>query len=332
MGQQHINVGTTANDGTGDQLRTAFMTIEANFTEVYGRLPSLSLHGIVAADGVTGLYRVATIADISFAGQPLGLATLDGGGKIPTSQLPATVLGALEYQGTWNASTNTPTIPAADSTNKGWYYKVATAGTTNVGGITDWGVGDWIVSDGVSWEHVKNTESVPSVAGLTGAITAAGLKAALSIAYGDISGLGTAAQKTAGAANGVATLDSGGKLTASQCPVFSKSFESAQQTITFGFAGLMTMAHGLGVKPRSIQLFLVNVTAELGYSVGDEVPIIASGDYAPTYSLGSGVKYDATNVYVFFATSGVSIMPWNNANTPTPFTAANWKLIVRAYA
>ena len=36
MAQQTINIGTTANDGTGDPLRTAFDKANDNFNEVYG--------------------------------------------------------------------------------------------------------------------------------------------------------------------------------------------------------------------------------------------------------------------------------------------------------
>jgi len=35
MAQQTINVGTTANDGTGDTLRDSFVKVNDNFTEVY---------------------------------------------------------------------------------------------------------------------------------------------------------------------------------------------------------------------------------------------------------------------------------------------------------
>ena len=35
MTQQIINVGTVANDGTGEALRTAFQAVNDNFTEVY---------------------------------------------------------------------------------------------------------------------------------------------------------------------------------------------------------------------------------------------------------------------------------------------------------
>ena len=36
MAQQSINIGSSANDGTGDPLRTAFDKINDNFTELYG--------------------------------------------------------------------------------------------------------------------------------------------------------------------------------------------------------------------------------------------------------------------------------------------------------
>ena len=36
MAKQTINIGTTANDGTGDPLRTAFDKVNDNFDEVYG--------------------------------------------------------------------------------------------------------------------------------------------------------------------------------------------------------------------------------------------------------------------------------------------------------
>lgn len=38
MAQQTINIGTIANDGTGDPLRTAFDKANQNFTEVYAGL------------------------------------------------------------------------------------------------------------------------------------------------------------------------------------------------------------------------------------------------------------------------------------------------------
>lgn len=36
MAKQTVNIGTSANDGTGDQLRSAFDKLNDNFNEVYG--------------------------------------------------------------------------------------------------------------------------------------------------------------------------------------------------------------------------------------------------------------------------------------------------------
>jgi len=100
-----------------------------------------------------------------------GYASLDGDGRIPLAQIPESLLGALAFQGTWNATTNTPTIPAAAPGNAGHFYVVATAGSTSIDGISSWAVGDWVLSNGATWEKIGNTDSVSSVAGKTGAVT-----------------------------------------------------------------------------------------------------------------------------------------------------------------
>jgi len=81
---------------------------------------------------------------------------------------PLIVSGTVNYKGTWNASTNTPTLidPPVAST-KGDYYVVSTAGTQF--SIT-FGVGDWIISNGTAWEKVDLTDAVSSVFGRTGAV------------------------------------------------------------------------------------------------------------------------------------------------------------------
>lgn len=126
---------------------------------------------------------VKTKISSSEKGAANGVATLDGAGKLTSSQLPASVIGGLIYQGVWDASTNTPTIPAAAAGNKGYYYKVSVAGTTLVDTINDWKVGDWITSNGATWDKIDNTDAVSSVAGRTGAIV---------LGTADITGLDTA--------------------------------------------------------------------------------------------------------------------------------------------
>jgi hypothetical protein len=138
-----------------------------------------TLTGYVKGTGTTAMTASATIpntditglgtASTKDAGAALGVATLDAGGKVPVSELPAAVLGALSYQGTWDASTNTPTLTSSVGT-KGYYYVVSVAGNTNLNGITDWLVGDWAVFNGSIWQKVDNTETVTSVNGQTGAV------------------------------------------------------------------------------------------------------------------------------------------------------------------
>lgn len=55
MAKQTINVGTTANDGTGDTLRNSFVKVNDNFTEVYNLAnPSLIVANYTNGTAVTG--------------------------------------------------------------------------------------------------------------------------------------------------------------------------------------------------------------------------------------------------------------------------------------
>jgi len=137
------------------------------------RLPSLS-----------GTY-VAT----STLGAANGTATLGADSKLTSSQIPASLVGAVVYQGVWNAFTNSPTLASSTGT-KGFYYKVSVGGDTTLDGIDEWFIGDTVIFNGTTWDKIDGQDvEVLSVAGLTGAISASGLKSALAIASGDVSGL-----------------------------------------------------------------------------------------------------------------------------------------------
>lgn len=109
----------------------------------------------------------AAVLDVGVAG---GLVPLDLGGKIAEAYLPDSVLGQVEYQGLWNASTDTPTLPAAGSANRGWYY-IASADGTWIS--IDFKTGDWVISNGSTWAKVDNTDAISSFSGRVGAITPA---------------------------------------------------------------------------------------------------------------------------------------------------------------
>lgn len=91
-------------------------------------------------------------------------------------------IGALNYVGTWNASTNTPTITSSVGV-KGDYYQVSVAGSTTINGISNWGVGDVIAFNGVTWQRIEGGADLNGVdLSVSGTTTLAGLTAGTALA------------------------------------------------------------------------------------------------------------------------------------------------------
>jgi len=97
-------------------------------------------------------------------------------------------ISSLTYEGTWNASTNTPALTSSVGTN-GHYYIVGTSGSTNLNGVTDWVVGDWAIFNGSTWQKIDQTNLVTSVNGEVGAVVldAADVGAIATVASADSS-------------------------------------------------------------------------------------------------------------------------------------------------
>jgi hypothetical protein len=136
-----------------------------------GAQAQLNGTGFVKASGTTITYDNSTYQVTSEKAQPNGYASLDGNGKVPLTQINDALIGNVNYQGLWNAATNTPTLvnPPSSGT-KGYYYIVSTAGTF---ASISFEVGDWIISNGSAWQKVDNTDAVSSVFGRTGNVIAA---------------------------------------------------------------------------------------------------------------------------------------------------------------
>ena len=103
-------------------------------------------------------------------------------------------IGALNYKGTWDASTNTPTLVSSVGV-KGDYYVVSTAGNTNLNGETLWGVGDWAVFNGSIWQKVDggdtstvNSLTVTSLTGYMYANNSSSVTASTTIPVAAVSG------------------------------------------------------------------------------------------------------------------------------------------------
>ncbi len=131
-------------------------------TDSVGRVTSGTNPTTLAGYGITDAVGSVLLGAVG------GVATLDNGGKVLTSQLPAS--GASVYKGTWNASTNSPTIVGGTGT-AGNYYSVSVAGSTSIDGTGAWTIGDQIIFNGTIWQRIQGASSaVSSVAGRTGAI------------------------------------------------------------------------------------------------------------------------------------------------------------------
>ena len=155
--------------GNGTSNMTASATIPSTDVTGLGTMSTQNSNNISVTGGSMSGVTISDYVATATKGVANGVASLDGSGTVPVSQLPAAVVGALSYQGTWNASTNTPTLTSSVGT-KGYYYVVSVAGSTNLNGITDWQVGDWAVYNGSIWQKIDNTDAVTSVNGYTGTV------------------------------------------------------------------------------------------------------------------------------------------------------------------
>ena len=97
-----------------------------------------------------------------------GYAGLDAGGKVGFAQLPSSL---FIYKGTWNVSTNTPTLSDATGIS-GWVYIVSVGGTVNTGsGNITYSEGDYALYNGTIWQRSVGTNNVASVNGQQGVVS-----------------------------------------------------------------------------------------------------------------------------------------------------------------
>ena len=237
------------------------------------------------------------------------------------------VTGALNYQGTWDALTNSPALSSGVGT-KGYYYVVNVAGTTNLDGITDWQIGDWAVFNGTVWQKVDNTDAVTSVNGQTGTVvlTAANVGATPNTSY-VIAGTG---------------LSGGGQLTGNvtvslpNSGVVANTYGSATvvPVITVDAQGRITSASNVAVSAGSGTV--TNVATGTGLTGGPitttgTISIDNTGVTANTYGSSGVVPVLTINAQgQATAASNVTIVATqaNFSNTATTATLANASMML----
>ena len=215
-GANGISVSNAYLDFDGSLVITLSNGNEINVGEIVP-MELASQIKVITNGGGTSQFVLDTLASLQTQINSLIPSQTGNSGKYLTTNGTttswATVAGGLSYEGTWNASTNSPALASSVGTN-GDYYIVATAGSTNLNGISDWQIGDWLIFNGTVWQKIDQSELVTSVAGRTGAVV---------LTTSDISGLGTIATQnassvalTGGTINGIAiggTTPSSGAFT-----------------------------------------------------------------------------------------------------------------------
>ena len=168
------NSGVTA--GTYNNLNTAITPI---IVDAKGRITGTGApvtitpawESITAKPNTLSGYGISDAITASSIGAANGVASLDSSGKLSAAQIPTALVGAVNYQGVWDAQTNTPTLSSSVGT-KGFYYKVSVAGSTTIDGISSWSVNDVIIYNGTTWDWLdgSNGSDIVSVNGVTGAV------------------------------------------------------------------------------------------------------------------------------------------------------------------
>ena len=107
MATSFVNIGVTANDGTGDPIRTAFDTVNDNFDIINGALFAGTQSSIISAVSVTGGYFISNSyveADTYVSADSFIGNTVVSNGNLFVSQDGAYIVGNVTIVGNLNVS------------------------------------------------------------------------------------------------------------------------------------------------------------------------------------------------------------------------------------
>jgi hypothetical protein len=328
-GTDGVSVTSARIDFDGSLIIVLSTGIELNVGEVVA--PDLAERiKVITNGGGTSQSVLDTLASLQTQINNLIPSQTGNSGKFLTTNGStlswASVAGGLSYQGTWNASTNSPTLASSVGTN-GYYYIVDVAGSTNLNGITDWQIGDWLLFNGSAWQKIDQSNLVTSVAGRTGAVV---------LSNTDISGLGTMSTQnansvaiTGGTINGTtigATTASTGIFTTLTINDNSTFGSSNTDTVTFtarinsDFDPATDNAYDLGRVGHEWRNLYIDGTANIDSLIADTADINAgtidnTTIGATTPQSGSFVDLSVTGTTSFDGNQGTAGQVLTSAGT-----------------
>jgi hypothetical protein len=195
-------------------------TLPATTTSALGGviIPVVGTSGITNTSGTIGLATASTsqLGGVKVDGSTI---TINGSGVIAASGA-----GAVVYKGTWNASTNTPTLANGVGT-AGWQYAVSVGGTINFGaGAITFTVGDFVLYSGTVWQQV-------AAGGIAAAGTLTGTTLASSVVTSSLTTVGTLTNLTVTNTITGSVSGSAGTVTS----ISGNTVTSGQVTTALGF-------------------------------------------------------------------------------------------------
>lgn len=332
-------------DNDGDALQEGATYFNSVTTEWKIFVASAWIIGVATGSG--SLLKVNNLSDVGDTDTSLG--NLGGGTtgiaafKGETAAAVRTTIGAGTGDGSLNniVEDTTPQLGGTLDTNsksvfwsKGTDVASATellvltdgnsfdvTGTTTIATIEDtadaFGIGSVIMLqfDGI----LTLTHHVTNLVLLSGAniVTAAGDWA-------------TFIKSAAGDWRMISYTKASGEALVATLAALSKSYTSSGQTITAG--GLLTLAHSFSEVPKLITAYLKCTTANLNYSIGDEV-LVTLINNTGTNPRQNVVYFDTTNIY--FRASSLTfafVVSDKLSGANNGITNASWDLYVRAWA
>ena len=287
-GVDGISVTSAHIDFDGSLIIGLSSGVELNVGEVLA--PSLAESiKVITNGGGTSQSVLDTLASLQTQITNLIPSQTGNSGKFLTTNGTAlswsSVAGGLSYQGTWNASTNTPTLTSSVGVN-GYYYITATAGSTNLNGITDWQIGDWLMFNGSVWQKIDQSNTVTSVNGQTGAVSVGTVTSVSALTLGT-----TGTDLSSTVANSTST------------PVITLNVPTASAT-------------NRGVLSSADWTTFNNKGSGTVTSVSGTSPIVSSGGATPAISLATAYG-DTLNPYASKTTNYVLAAPNGSAGVPT---------------